>query len=64
MTQAWSRSADAGRRLAGRVALVTGAGSGDGVMGIGAATAVLFATQGAQVGVVDVSPDARNGRGG
>ena len=57
MTQAWSRSADAGRRLDGRVALVTGAGSAEGLMGIGAATAVLFATQGAKVGVVDISPE-------
>ena len=57
MTEPWQRSADAGRRLEGRVALVTGAGAGDGLMGIGAATAVLFATQGAQVGVVDISPE-------
>jgi NAD(P)-dependent dehydrogenase (short-subunit alcohol dehydrogenase family) len=55
MTRAWDRSADAGRRLDGRVAVVTGAGSDDGLTGIGVATAVLFATQGAKVGVVDIS---------
>jgi NAD(P)-dependent dehydrogenase (short-subunit alcohol dehydrogenase family) len=54
MTVPWTRSADAGRRLDGRVAVVTGSGSDDGLMGVGAATAVLFATQ---VGVVDVSPE-------
>jgi NAD(P)-dependent dehydrogenase (short-subunit alcohol dehydrogenase family) len=57
MTQAWERSADAGRRLADRVALVTGAGAGDGLIGIGAAIAVLFAAQGAKVGVVDISAE-------
>lgn len=57
MTQAWERSADAGRRLDGRVTLVTGAGSGDGVLGIGEAIAVLSATQGARVGIVDISPE-------
>jgi NAD(P)-dependent dehydrogenase (short-subunit alcohol dehydrogenase family) len=39
-------------RLRGKRALVTGAGSG-----IGAATAVLFAREGARVGLVDVSLD-------
>ena len=46
MTQPWDRSMDPGRRLDGRVALVTGAGAGDGLAGIGVATSVLFAAQG------------------
>ena len=57
MTQPWDRSTDPGRRLDGRVALVTGAGAGDGLAGIGVATSVLFAAQGAQVGVVDISSE-------
>ncbi|MEA2157350.1 MAG: hypothetical protein QOE11_3490 [Solirubrobacteraceae bacterium] len=40
-------------RLDGKVAIVTGAGSG-----IGAATALLFAAEGARVGVADVRSDA------
>jgi NAD(P)-dependent dehydrogenase (short-subunit alcohol dehydrogenase family) len=40
-------------RLDGKVAIVTGAGSG-----IGAATAVQFAAEGARVGVADVRADA------
>jgi NAD(P)-dependent dehydrogenase (short-subunit alcohol dehydrogenase family) len=55
--QPWRRSADAGRRLEGRVAVVTGAGSSGSFMGVGVATAVLFAAQGAKVGVVDVSAE-------
>jgi NAD(P)-dependent dehydrogenase (short-subunit alcohol dehydrogenase family) len=51
-----TRSADPGRRLAGRVAVVTGAGSDGPLPGIGVATAVLFASQGAEVGVLDLSP--------
>lgn len=45
----------AGARLAGRVAVVSGAGSGA-EPGVGAAIALLFAQQGARVGVLDVSP--------
>jgi NAD(P)-dependent dehydrogenase (short-subunit alcohol dehydrogenase family) len=57
MTRPWDRSADPARRLAGRVALVTGAGAGTDLAGIGVATAVLFAAQGARVGVVDISAE-------
>lgn len=46
----------AGRRLAGRVAIVSGAGSA-GELGVGAATAFLFAEQGARVGVLDASAE-------
>jgi NAD(P)-dependent dehydrogenase (short-subunit alcohol dehydrogenase family) len=52
-----NRSAEPGRRLDGRVAIVTGAGSSEPLPGIGVATAILFASQGAQVGVVDISPE-------
>jgi NAD(P)-dependent dehydrogenase (short-subunit alcohol dehydrogenase family) len=45
-----------GERLAGKLAVVTGAGSG-----IGQATAQLFAAEGATVGVLDVSADAASG---
>ena len=48
MEKPWERSADAGRRLAGRRALVTGASSGEGLIGIGAAIAALFADPGCQ----------------
>jgi NAD(P)-dependent dehydrogenase (short-subunit alcohol dehydrogenase family) len=51
---ATARPAD---RLAGKVALVTGAGSrGDGV-GTGKAMSVLFAREGARVCLVDIEPD-------
>jgi NAD(P)-dependent dehydrogenase (short-subunit alcohol dehydrogenase family) len=53
--QPWQRGGDSGRRLDGRVAIVTGAGSAGGLMGIGEAIAVLCATQGARVGIVDIS---------
>jgi len=46
----------AGARLAGRVAVVSGAGSA-GAFGVGAAIAYLFALQGARVGVVDISAE-------
>jgi NAD(P)-dependent dehydrogenase (short-subunit alcohol dehydrogenase family) len=48
---------DSGQRLAGRVAIVTGAGSSGSLPGIGVATAALFARQGAAVGVVDISAE-------
>lgn len=46
-----------GTRLAGKVALVTGGGSEGEFLGIGAAISILFAAQGARVGVVDVSAE-------
>jgi NAD(P)-dependent dehydrogenase (short-subunit alcohol dehydrogenase family) len=46
-----------GTRLAGRVALVTGAGGNGTVLGCGAAIARLFAAQGALVGVLDTSEE-------
>jgi NAD(P)-dependent dehydrogenase (short-subunit alcohol dehydrogenase family) len=53
----WSRGDDPGRRLVGKRAFVTGAGTAPGgeLLGIGEAIAVLFAAQGARVAVVDVS---------
>jgi NAD(P)-dependent dehydrogenase (short-subunit alcohol dehydrogenase family) len=49
----------AGGRLAGRVALVTGAGQTPaGPVGVGAATAIVLAASGASVVVVDISPEA------
>ena len=49
-----------GDRLKGKVAIVTGGGSRGEVMGIGSATAILFARQGASVLVVD--KDERNAK--
>jgi NAD(P)-dependent dehydrogenase (short-subunit alcohol dehydrogenase family) len=48
---------DAGSRLDGRVAIVTGAGTSGALPGTGVAIAVLFANQGAHVGVVDISAE-------
>jgi NAD(P)-dependent dehydrogenase (short-subunit alcohol dehydrogenase family) len=45
-----------GSRLDGKVALVSGSGCGDDLIGTGAATAVLFAAQGARVGLLDIEP--------
>jgi len=55
----WWRAADPGRRLAGKRAFVTGAGTdpAGGPVGIGEAIAVLFAAQGAQVAIADVSAE-------
>lgn len=44
-----------GGRLAGRAALISGAGSAGDLLGTGAATAALFAAQGALTGVLDIS---------
>jgi NAD(P)-dependent dehydrogenase (short-subunit alcohol dehydrogenase family) len=46
-----------GSRLAGKVAVVTGSGSERDFLGIGAATAILFAAQGARVGIADISAE-------
>lgn len=43
-----------GQRLAGKVAIVSGAGSAGTLPGVGAATAMLMAAQGARVGLLDV----------
>ena len=55
----WSRGADPGRRLEGKRAFVTGAGTAPGgeLLGIGEAIAVLYAAQGAKVAVADVSAE-------
>jgi NAD(P)-dependent dehydrogenase (short-subunit alcohol dehydrogenase family) len=47
-----------GERLRGKVAIVTGAGSIAPGMGIGKATAILFAREGARVMVVDMNQAA------
>lgn len=46
-----------GQRLAGKVAVVSGGGSGGEFLGTGGASALLFAAQGASVGVLDVDGD-------
>jgi NAD(P)-dependent dehydrogenase (short-subunit alcohol dehydrogenase family) len=46
-----------GTRLAGKVAIVTGAGHQHDFLGTGAATSILFAAQGAKVGLVDMVQD-------
>jgi NAD(P)-dependent dehydrogenase (short-subunit alcohol dehydrogenase family) len=53
----WYRGIDHGRRLVGKRALVTGAGKSPDakLFGIGEAIAILFALQGAQVSIVDIS---------
>jgi NAD(P)-dependent dehydrogenase (short-subunit alcohol dehydrogenase family) len=55
----WWRGGDPGRRLEGKRAFVTGAGTDPGgeLLGIGEAIAVLFAAQGAKVAVADVSSE-------
>jgi NAD(P)-dependent dehydrogenase (short-subunit alcohol dehydrogenase family) len=52
------------RRLAGRVAIVTGAGSRSDGIGNGRAAAILLARQGAKVALVDANPEwaAQTGR--
>lgn len=47
----------AGDRLAGTVALMTGAGSAPGIIGVGALSAMLFARQGARIAIVDIDRD-------
>ncbi len=49
-----------GNRLSGRAAIVAGAGSTGDFLGTGAATASLFAAQGAFTGVLDASADRAN----
>lgn len=51
----WWRGGDPGRRLEGRRAFISGAGTSGELTGIGDAIAVLFAVQGAHVGIADVS---------
>jgi len=46
------------KRLSDKVAIITGAGSVGSGWGIGKATAVLFAREGAKVFIVDVNPSA------
>jgi NAD(P)-dependent dehydrogenase (short-subunit alcohol dehydrogenase family) len=47
----------AGERLAGKVAIVSGAGYDGEFLGIGAAISILFAAQGASVALMDVSEE-------
>ena len=49
-----------GERLKGKVAIITGAGSIAAGMGIGKATAILLAREGARVMLVDLNPSAVN----
>lgn len=58
-TEPWARGGDPGRRLEGKRAFVTGAGTTPGgeLLGIGEAIAVLFAAQGAAVAIADVSAE-------
>ncbi len=60
--QPWWRGNDPGKRLAGKRAFITGAGSEPGgeLLGIGEAIAVLFAVQGAHVAVADISVERAN----
>jgi NAD(P)-dependent dehydrogenase (short-subunit alcohol dehydrogenase family) len=51
------RDGDSAARLAGRVAIVTGAGGDGPLAGIGVAIAALFAVHGAQVGIIDISEE-------
>ena len=55
----WARGGDPGRRLAGKRAFVTGAGTtpGGALLGIGEAIAILFAAQGARVAIADVAAE-------
>lgn len=55
----WWRTADHGRRLAGKRTIITGAGTDPmgSVPGIGEAIAILFAAQGARVTIADISHD-------
>ena len=55
----WWRGVHPGRRLEGKRAFVTGAGTcaGGGPIGIGEAIAVLFGAQGANVAIVDISAE-------
>lgn len=55
----WQRGVDHGRRLAGKRALVTGAGAPPSreLLGIGEAAAILFAVQGARVLIADISSE-------
>ena len=45
------------RRLAGKVAIVTGAGSQPGGVGVGKATSIVFGREGARLALVDAQPE-------